>query len=118
MSLSNAGAHRPDEPMRRQPQPDSSHSDGTDGEVTPNVAFFFRGSFQAEARKAVEHAITALEQARSHLKGQTAQWLILNIGSAEKPSVAATRLTDGRTFRASTAERLVAALQAASDRSE
>lgn len=117
MSLSNSGAHRPNEPMRRQPQPDSSHPDGnkTDGEETSDIAFFFRGSFRAEARSALERAITALEQARTRPEGQKSRWLILKIASAGNLSVAATRLVDGRTFRAGTAERLIATLQAAGD---
>jgi hypothetical protein len=46
-------------------------------------------------------------------RAQASSWLILTLGPEGASFVAAIRLTDGRTYRASTSSQLVAALQAA-----
>lgn len=78
-----------------------------------NVSCFFRGTFSPDVQEAIEQAITGLEKAFGVLDEQEMQWLILNLDSEEAPSVAATRLSDGRTFRTRTHEELIAAIQAA-----
>ena len=80
-----------------------------------NVSCFFRGSFSPDVQRAIEQAITGLERALGRLEEQEMRWLILNIGPKEAPSVAATRLVDGRTFRTQTHEQLIADIQAAAE---
>lgn len=115
MSLGNSSAHRPDEPKRRQPPP-PGEQDGAYG-ARQDVAFFFRGAFRSKARDAITRAITTFEQARADSDERSPQWLILSVDSTGTPFVAATRLADGRTFRAATVQQIVADLRVASDSS-
>lgn len=108
------GAHGPNEPMRRQPQPSASqpNGNGTNG-VDQDVALVFRGAFRSETQVAIRRAIIALERARARSGARKPQWLVVTVRSTGSASVAATRLADGRTFRAATVQQLVADLQAA-----
>ncbi|NBB73139.1 MAG: hypothetical protein GVY35_05595 [Bacteroidetes bacterium] len=102
--------------MRRQPQPNASqpNGNGTNG-VDQDVALVFRGAFRSETRAAIQQAIIALEQAHVRSGERPPQWLLVKVRSTGPSSIAATRLADGRTFRAATVQQLVADLQAATD---
>jgi hypothetical protein len=118
MSLKNSGARRHDKPLRRQQQPppsNPSHFEESylNGDATMGVSFFFRGVFDPGVQEAIERAIGDFEQALEADGEQDTQWLVMNIGPEDMPSFAATRLTDGRTFRSRTQDRLIESIRAA-----
>jgi hypothetical protein len=117
MSLKNSGAPRHDEPLRRQQQPSPSHSSNFEEsslnrDATMSVSLFFRGAFAPGVQEAIEHAIGEFEDTFGDGEEDT-QWLVVNIGSEDMSSVAATRLLDGRTFRSHTHDGLIESIRAA-----
>jgi len=77
------------------------------------VSFFFRGVFAPGVKDAIERAIGDFEQVLSVNGREGSRWLVMNIGPEDMPSIAATRLSDGRTFRSRTHAELIESIRAA-----